>query len=103
MNGDTVWTRLLPAVVLLAAALLLSGHAAAGGAGDKKGPVYKTPQDVFNAAMEAGKKNDMKTFCQVLTPDVQDAMAGGIAFGALFVKGFALAFAPDNEKEKIKA
>jgi hypothetical protein len=104
MNSDTVRTRLLPAVVLLAAALLLSGRAADCRAGEKKGPVYKTPEDVYKAAAKAMKNRDMKLLCAVLTPDSRAQTAGQLTFIGLLIKGFTVGFAKDDEaKEKARA
>src|SRR5262249_51210183 len=101
MNSDTVRTRLLPVVVLLAAVLLLSGRPAAAGEGDKKGPVYKTPEDVYKVAAKAMKNKDIKGICRLLTADSGAQMAGQITFVALLIKGFAVGFAKEGEdKEK---
>ncbi len=90
--------RVLAFGMLCAAALLLVGTAGAGGG--KK--VYKTPQEVFDAAKTAIKNNDTKTAMDCLTDEARDTLTGGVAFMALMAKGFGAFAQKDEEKEKLK-
>src|SRR5207249_800354 len=51
--------------------------------------VYKTPQDVFKAAQAAAKKNDLKTFYRLLTPESAERMASQMAMLGVMFKGFS--------------
>jgi hypothetical protein len=73
------------------------GEPAAGG-----GKAYKTPQEVFDAFKTSLKKEDWKGFCECLTPDSEKALAGVMAVGIEFVKGFLQAFAEKDESGKLK-
>jgi hypothetical protein len=80
--------------------LLLAGLTVAV-AGDRQ-PVYRTPQEVFEAAKKALQKEDMKGFCATLTDDSRDAFAGVMVLMPMMVKGFAK-FAPEDKQKELLA
>lgn len=53
-----------------------SGATSAGGGGKPPATAYNSPQEVFDAAKEAMKKEDMGQFVSLLTEDSQKAIAG---------------------------
>jgi len=55
--------------------LILAAFSADSVAGGKK--VYKSPQEVFEAAKKAAEKEDIKTLLGCITADSRDAIAGG--------------------------
>ncbi len=65
--------------------------------GGDKSKTYDSPQAAFDAATAAATKEDWGTFMSCLTDDSQDKFTFGVAFGAMFVKGFA---GMDKEKGK---
>lgn len=86
------------------ALLLLSGIAGLESqAGEKKTPLYKTPQAVFDAARKAAEKGDGKGVIQILSDDNRDGMAGMMVIIGSFSTQVGAAFAKtDEDKEKIK-
>ena len=64
-----------------AAALLLAALAATAGAqkDEKKAKLYKTPQEVFDAAEDAEAKKDSKTMAACLAPESQKEFAALLA------------------------
>ena len=85
------------ALSLAVLAVLTAGSDAGGG---KK--VYKSPQDVFDAAKAALDKKDIKAFAGCLTEDSRDQFAGGMMFVSLMMKGFTEQFGKDEDKAKLK-
>ncbi len=45
-----------------------------------------TPQETFDAAVAATKKEDWKGLCGLMTKDSQDMMAGGVAMGGMMMQ-----------------
>ncbi|MCC6420904.1 MAG: hypothetical protein IT429_21935 [Gemmataceae bacterium] len=83
-----------------AGALLVALFAATPAyAGGKK---YDSPKAVFDAFKEAAKKEDWKTVCDCLTDDSSKMLAGAMAAGSLFIKGFIDAFAEKDQTGKLK-
>src|SRR5262249_14189715 len=69
---------------------------------ENKGKSYDTPQAVFDAAKDAAVKEDWGTFMTCLTDDSKNTFTFMIAFGGMFVKGFA-EMDKDKGKENTKA
>src|SRR4051812_17574479 len=91
-----------------AAALLLAALAVTAGAqkdkGEKKAKLYKTPQEVFDAAEAAEEKKDFKTLAACFAPETQKEFAVIVATLAV-VKRRAATQEKDAEKraELLKA
>jgi hypothetical protein len=51
-----------------------------------KGKTYKTPQEVFAAAMAFQRKKDFKAMVDCVAPEAQKDMAAGLALAALSIK-----------------
>src|SRR5215208_6456350 len=68
------------------AALIGAVTAASAGAQAK---VYKTPQEVFEAATAAAKKGDMKTFFSLLEEGSLNQVTAGMAMTGMFFRSFA--------------
>jgi hypothetical protein len=83
---------------LLAGLVVLAG---AAGGGDKSNKKYDSPKAVFEAAVNAVKKKDWKTFYACLTKDGQETMTGQVAFVGLMVRGFAEFDKTGKTKEKM--
>ena len=90
--------RIVTALMLLGAALgvLVGGARAADkdkdkdkGSDTRTGKVYKTPEAVFDAFIDAGNKKDFKTFVACLTDTSRDKMAGLMIFAGAMNKAFA--------------
>jgi hypothetical protein len=62
--------------------------------------VYKTPEEVFSAAMAAGEKGDWKTVCGCITDESRDLMAAGLLLTTGFAEGFAKT---EEDKAKFKS
>jgi Domain of unknown function (DUF4878) len=75
---------------------------AAGAGADKKDKVYKSPQDVFDAAQSAIKKDDYKAFFGMVTPDSQKMMAGQLVLMGAMIKRFADLDPSGKAKEMLK-
>jgi hypothetical protein len=87
------------AVLVTALALLAGG---ASGQEARGGKVYKTPQEVFEAARAAGKKGDWKTVASCLTEKSRDQLAGQAVGLALIFKAFAGFDKTGKAKELVK-
>ena len=88
-----------PFVVASLAALVCLTADGCGGGG------YDSPQAAFDAMKAAGEKKDWKGFCECMTPDSQDAMAGGMVVAGTMMKamgGFAM-MGRGEQAEKTKA
>src|SRR4051794_32021323 len=72
--------------VITAALLVTVAGARAQQAAKGEGKTYQTPQEVFNAAMTAAEKKDWKAFCECLTEDSRDGMAGALTLLYLATK-----------------
>jgi hypothetical protein len=81
-----------------AGGLLLLAAVAVAAAGDRQ-PVYRTPQEVFDAAKKALQKEDWKTFCGTLTNDSRDMFAFPMVMLPVMMKGFAKFFPEEKRKE----
>lgn len=66
------------------AAYLISTVAGCGGSS-----AYSSPQATFDTAKAAAGKEDWKGFCQCLTPESRDVMAGEMAMMGVMMQGFA--------------
>src|SRR5262245_41842605 len=66
-----------PRYLILFLTAVFLGVPAPASAGDKpRAKVYKTPQAVFDDAVQTGKSGKWKEFCDCLTPDAQKMLAG---------------------------
>ena len=83
--------------------LLAAVFVAAAGAPQ---PVYKTPQEVFEASVKAYQREDFKALCTMLTDAAREQLAGQVAFGSLFTRGrlqASLKNAPEDKRRDIQA
>jgi hypothetical protein len=76
------------------ACLVLSG---CGGAAS-----YSTPDAAFKGMQTAAEKEDWKAFCETLTDDSRDMMAGSMAFGGMFMSKMGALGAKEEDKAKLK-
>jgi hypothetical protein len=86
-------------LILLPAALFLTAPASAGDA--PGGKVYKTPQAVFDALVQANKAGNWKQFCNRLTPESRDMVAGVLVLAGSDIKS-SLDAAVAKEKDEDK-
>src|SRR2546426_4603617 len=65
------------------------------------GPTFKTPEEVFKAATEAGKKKDMGALLQCLTEESIEFMAARIAWQEMRDRAYQ-ALLGERQKTKFK-
>ncbi|MCE9546435.1 MAG: hypothetical protein K8T25_13090 [Planctomycetia bacterium] len=81
-----LWSRAIAVgIVLVACHGCKAPHAAVS---------YKSPQEVFDAANSSVEKKDYQGFCQCLTADTQDQMAGFLVLGPLSLEKMMMALPP---------
>jgi hypothetical protein len=81
----------------LAGSLLLLAALGAALAGERP-PTYRTPEEVFEAAKMAARKEDWKGVCATLTDDSRDLLAGALVLTPLRFKARAKLAGP-REKD----
>lgn len=87
----------------LASGLLLSALVCALLVGCGGATAHKTPEDAFNAMKTAAEKEDYKTFCDCLTDESRDVIAGTAVFlGAVTKAVFSAPTATNADKEKLR-
>src|SRR5262249_47688771 len=100
-NGEIVMSRIFARGTVFALTLLvLAGISAGTQAGGSK-KVYKSPQEVFEAAKKAGDDRDIKGFIGCITAESRDTAVGGLVLAAGLMKAFAK-FAKEEDKDKLK-
>jgi hypothetical protein len=82
--------------------VVIAGCTKKGSPTDQKGAGHKTPEEVFEAAKTAMTSGDYKTFVACLTPEAVDSLAGQLAFGAAFMKGFSALDKKGDSAKKFK-
>jgi hypothetical protein len=82
----------------LAGSLLLLVAVSLGIAGDRQ-PVYRTPQEVFEAARKALQREDIKGLCATLTDDWRDTLAGRFVLMYGLMKAFSMRESEEKQWE----
>ena len=89
----------------VAGSLLLLAAVSLAIAGDRQ-PVYRTPQEVFQASLKAYQRDDYKALCTMLTDAARDQLAGQVAFGSLLNRNrlrASIESAPADKRKEIAA
>jgi hypothetical protein len=82
----------------VAGSLLLLAALGVAVAGERQ-PVYKTPQEVFEAARKALQREDIKGFCAILTDNSRDTLAGGFVLMYGLMKAFSMRESEEKQWE----